>query len=153
MAERTSVVFSHHFDDKEAQAFFKTFGKKYMKKIYRKALRKIAYQIRDKARTLAPEDTSAMVESMVIRKPVDVKVKRGDMALGVVINEERLASKSEQPYPYYSVVEYGNRDRAADPFLRPAADILRPEVNRMLIRESLRILTEEKPRGFKEFQA
>jgi len=145
MAYRNAVEFQTDFDDAEAEAFFKTFGKKYMKKIHAKALRKVCYDIRTQARALAPEDTSALVDSMVVRRPQDKKAKRGQTILGVVIHEDKLKAKSEQDYAYHAVVEYGNKYRAADPFLRPAADQMRPHAAQILRRESLRILSEEKP--------
>jgi HK97 gp10 family phage protein len=145
MSSRTGLEFETDFDDAEAQAFFDTFGEKYMKKIHRKALRKVCYDVRTAARALAPEDTSALVDSMVVRRPQDKKAKRGQTVLGVVIHEEKLKAKSEQDYAYHAVVEYGNKYRAADPFLRPAADQMRAHARQILRRESIRILTEEKP--------
>ncbi len=137
--------FETDFDDAEAEAFFNSFGEKYMKKIHRKALRKLCYDVRTAARAHAPEDTSAMVDSMVVRRPKDKKVKRGTTVLGVVVDLEKLQAKSEQEYPYFVSVEYGNKHRAADPFLRPAATSLRGYARELLRRESMRILTEEKP--------
>lgn len=137
--------FDADYDDNEAQAFFDTFGEKYMKKIHAKALRKLCYDIRTAARAHAPEDTGAMVDSMVVRRPKDKKIKKGMTILGVQVSAEKLHAKTDNLYPYFVSVEYGNKHRAADPFLRPAANQMRGYARDLLRRESLRILMEEKP--------
>ena len=93
------------------------------RKVVRRAMRDAARPVLAEAQRLCPVDSGAMRASLKIRA---AGAKAG---MGVVVqtgSREELGIPADQPFYYPFAVEYGHRNAAAHPFMRPAMDNMRP---------------------------
>lgn len=118
--------------DKEIDAVLRQFEPKFQKKYGRIASRNSAKKIMEEVRATGPEDTGAMKRSLVVKSAPRSRTR----AFGhrVIIDRNRLfqfaqklgkkiskdKKRNNEPFFYPSVVEFGDKDTAAQKPLRNA---------------------------------
>ena len=102
-------------------ASLRSFEPKLAKKVLRNAMREAARPILEEAKRLVPVDTGELRDSLVIRAAK--RVRKG--SVGVVVQTERGFFKGDTYYGAF--VEFGTKNMAARPYLRPAFDSRKEE--------------------------
>jgi HK97 gp10 family phage protein len=132
---------------KDLEKFFNMLGDKYAKKIERKAVRKVAKIVAEEMKKQMPMGETGNLEKAVqVRRPK--RARRGSIVYSALVSASKLMALSGKDYPYFMAVEYGTKTMSPDPFIRPAAGIVQPQMKSIFLQESKRILSEEMPKGY-----
>lgn len=122
--------------DKKLDRQLKRLDSKVRNRIARKAMRKAAKPVLDAAKAAVPVDTGELKKNLVIRS---LKRSRGNKnKFGV-----RVVAKESSKRDYIAhFIEFGTVNQAARPFLRPALEINKGQVDAILRAEIAAALKE-----------
>ncbi len=102
---------------KELDKALKQIGPKFEKRIAKGAIRAGARVISKQAKENAPKKSGAL------RKSIQIVARRsGDAVVSIVTRSGAKFIKMGRGTAYAHIIEFGSKDRAATPFLRPALD-------------------------------
>ena len=109
--------------DKALQRKFAKLTPAIQKKIARKSFRKAAKLIKASARAKVSVESGALKRGIAVKSAKRKRGRGGQIGIAVVTpTREKLGIDASYPWYYPAVIEYGSKNHAARPYLRPALD-------------------------------